>query len=179
MEWIVTNGLGGYASSTILGINTRKYHGLLVAAFNPPTDRRVLLTKLDEEIEIENKKYSLGSNEFESGIQPQGYQFLSGFSLNPFPTYTYDVHGVHLLKTVFMPHEKNATVVSYEVLNSNESEVLIHVFPLVNSRHFHSVTNKNELAWRFTQETSKQTLIIQPSTMVSTCLLYTSDAADE
>jgi len=175
MEWIVTNGLGGYASSTILGINTRKYHGLLIAAFNPPTDRRVLLAKLDEEIEIESKKYSLGSNEFRDCIQPQGYQFLSSFSLTPFPAYKYDVHGIHLLKSIFMPYEKNTTVVFYEVLNSNESEVLIHVFPLVNSRHFHSVTNKNELAWSFTQETSNQTVIIQPSTQISTLLLFSSD----
>ena len=51
-EWLVTNGIGGYASSTVSGINTRKYHGLLVAAFNPPIDRWVLLTKLDEEIRI-------------------------------------------------------------------------------------------------------------------------------
>jgi predicted glycogen debranching enzyme len=174
MEWIITNGLGGYASSTILGINTRKYHGLLVAAFNPPTDRRVLLSKLDEEIEIENKRYSLGSNEFREGIKPQGYQFLSGFSLNPFPTYRYDVYGIHLLKSIFMLHEKNVTIVLYDVLNSNESEVLVHVFPLVNSRHFHSVTNENELTWSFTQ-ISKQTVVIQPSTLLSTLLLFSSD----
>jgi len=175
MEWIITNGLGGYASSTILGINTRKYHGLLVAAFNPPTDRRVLLTKLDEEIEIENKRYSLGSNEFRDCIQPQGYQFLSSFSLNPLPIYRYNVHGIYLSKSIFMPYGKNATVVYYDVSNSNESEALIHVFPLVNSRHFHSVTNKNELTWGFTQETSKQTVIIQPSTPLSTLLLFSSD----
>ena len=59
MEWIVTNGLGGYASSTASGINTRKYHGLLVAAFNPPVDRRVILIKLDEEIQIKNKTYPI------------------------------------------------------------------------------------------------------------------------
>lgn len=174
MEWIVTNGLGSYASSTILGINTRKYHGLLVAAFNPPTNRRVLLSKLDEEVEVEGKKYSLSSNEFR-GIQPDGYRFLSGFFLDPFPTYTYDVHGVRILKRIFMPHEKNAMVGFYEVLNSNKSEVMIYVFPLVNSRHFHSVTNKNELNWSFTQETSDQTVVIQPSTQLSTLLFFSSD----
>jgi len=175
MEWIVTNGLGGYASSTTLGINTRKYHGLLVASFNPPTDRRVLLSKLDEEIETESKKYSLGSNEFKESIQPLGYRFLSGFSLTPFPTYKYDLHGIRLMKTIFMPHEKNATAVLYDVSNSNESEVLIHISPLVNSRHFHSITNKNELTWNFTQEASKEAVIIQPSTLVSTLLLFSSD----
>lgn len=105
-EWIVTNGLGGYASCTTLGINTRKYHGLLVAAFNPPTDRRVLLTKLDEEIEIENKTHLIGSNEFKSNIHPKGYRFLSSFALGPFPAYRYSVHGVQLQKTIFMPQQK-------------------------------------------------------------------------
>lgn len=78
-EWLVTNGLGGYASSTVLGINTRKYHGLLVAAFNPPVKRHVLLTKLDEEIRINDETFPLGSNEFNWGIQPQGYRYLSIF----------------------------------------------------------------------------------------------------
>ncbi|UCE44429.1 MAG: glycogen debranching enzyme N-terminal domain-containing protein, partial [Candidatus Bathyarchaeota archaeon] len=123
-EWIVANGLGGYASSTILGVNTRKYHGLLVSAFNPPTDRRVLLTKLDEEIEIENKTYSLGSNEFRSEIYPKGYRFLSSFALEPFPTYRYSMNGVQLRKTVFMPHGKSVTIVVYKVYNSTSGEVL-------------------------------------------------------
>ncbi len=86
-EWLVTNGLGGYASSTILGLNTRKYHGLLVAAFNPPIDRRVLLSKLDEDITIGDEVFRLGCNEFQGGmIYPEGYRFLSNFSLNPMPT---------------------------------------------------------------------------------------------
>ena len=67
-EWLVTNGLGGYASSTVSGLNTRKYHGLLVAAFNPPVDRRVLLAKLAEEISIGSQKYLLGVNEDTCGI---------------------------------------------------------------------------------------------------------------
>ena len=112
-EWLVTNGLGGYASSTILGMNTRKYHGLLVAAFNPPIDRRVLLTKLDEEITIGNEVFKLGCNEYQSGtINPEGYRHLSSFSIAPLPAYTYEVKGkFRLQKTVFMPHEKNATII--------------------------------------------------------------------
>jgi len=74
-----------------------------------------------------------------------------------------------------MPHEKNVTAVLYDVLNSNESEASIHVLPLVNSRHFHSVTNEDELTWNFNQEASEQTVIIQPSTLVSTLLLFSSD----
>lgn len=174
-EWLVTNGIGGYASSTILGINTRKYHGLLVAAFNPPVDRWVLLTKLDEEIRIGNETYLLGSNEFKHGINPEGYRFLLDFSLNPFPTYRYIVQGVHLQKTIFMPYEKNVTIVTYEVFNPNEEKASIHISPLVNSRHFHDVTDKNNLPWNFIQKPFEQGIIIQPSVPLSTLILYSNN----
>ncbi|NIW11414.1 MAG: glycogen debranching protein, partial [Gammaproteobacteria bacterium] len=99
-EWLVTNGLGGYASSTVLGINTRKYHGLLVASFNPPTDRRVLLTQLNEEVQVNNKTYRLGARELESGVQPsEADSFLRGFILEPFPTYEYVPDKVQITKT--------------------------------------------------------------------------------
>jgi len=175
MEWIVTNGLGGYASSTVLGINTRKYHGLLVAAFHPPVDRRVLLTKLDEEICVENRTYPTGSNEFKHGVQPKGYQFLSYFSLDPFPKYGYVAEGIQLQKTIFMPYEKNATIVRYEVFNPNESKVSIHILPMVNSRHFHSVTDKDQLAWDFVQKSFEQGVTIQPSVPTSTLIVFSTE----
>src|SRR4030042_6096690 len=90
-EWLVTNGLGGYASSTVLGVNTRKYHGLLVGAFHPPGDRRVCLTKLDGELEIGNSVFPLGANEYQTGIFPKGYLLLKEFSVSPFPRVVYDV----------------------------------------------------------------------------------------
>jgi predicted glycogen debranching enzyme len=175
MEWLVTNGLGGYASSTVLGINTRKYHGLLIAAFNPPIDRRVLLTKLDEEVEIGSKSYSIGSNEFEHGIQPKGYQFLSGFSLDPLPTYKYAIENVQLQKTIFMPQGTNATIVSYDIFNPHDDKVSIRVFPLVNSRHFHFLTDKSKLSWNFIQEPFEQGVIIHPSVPLSN-LIISSDS---
>ncbi|UCC33212.1 MAG: glycogen debranching enzyme N-terminal domain-containing protein [Candidatus Bathyarchaeota archaeon] len=174
-EWVVTNGLGGYASSTILGINTRKYHGLLVSAFDPPIDRRVLLTKFDEEIEIENRTYPLGSNEFRSETYPKGYEFLSRFALRPFPTYEYSINEVQLLKTVFMPHGKSAAIVIYKVHNPTRSEVLIRISPLVNSRHFHSVTDKDELAWSFVQRPAEHEVIIKPSIPLSTLIIFSND----
>ena len=121
-EWLVTNGLGGYASSTVLGINTRKYHGLLIAALHPPGDRTVCLAKLDEEAFIGNNVYPLGANEFHGRIFPQGYMFLKEFSVSPFPRYVYSVQDVEVRKTIFMPKEKNVTAVVYKVLNGNETE---------------------------------------------------------
>lgn len=175
MEQITTNGLGGYASSTVLGINTRKYHSLLVPAFNPPVDRRVLLVKLDEEIIKGNKTYQTGSNEFRDGIYPKGFQFISCFYINPFPRYQFSVDGVKFQKTIFMSHGKNATIVIYDLFNQNEEDVLMNVLPLVNSRHFPSVTLKNDITWNFLQRTIKQGVIIQPSNPISTLAIISSD----
>jgi len=175
-EWLITNGLGGYASSTTLGINTRKYHGLLIAAFNPPVDRRVLLTKLDEEITIENQTYSLGANENTRGVQPEGHRFLTGFSVAPFPTYTYNVDGrFQLKKTIFMPHEKDISIILYEVSNASEKKAKLSIAPLVNSRHFHSVTQRDQIQWSFVQKASNQHVTIRPSTGISTLMLFSTD----
>jgi predicted glycogen debranching enzyme len=150
-EWIITNGLGGYASSTVLGINTRKYHGLLVAAFHPPGDRRVCLAKLDEEINIGNNIYPLGANEFQNGVFPQGHMFLKEFSISPFPKYAYTVQDVQVQKTIFMPYEKNSVIAIYKILNKSSFDLKIRVFPLINGRHFHSVTNRWKIPLEFVQ----------------------------
>ncbi len=142
-EWLATNGLGGYASSTILGINTRKYHGLLVAALRPPKARRVLLTKLDEEITTKDTVSQLGANEFRDVFFPEGHRFLEEFSVSPFPTFKYSAAGVEVQKKVFMPHEKNSIVALYDVSNHRDDEVTICVFPMVNGRGFHDVTDRS------------------------------------
>lgn len=151
-EWLITNGLGGYASSTVLGMNTRKYHGLLVAALHPPGDRTVCLAKLDEEINVDGKVFLLGVNEFSDAVFPQGFLHLQQFSVSPFPTFVYLVGGVQVKKTVFVPYEKNVTATIYEVQNSTSAEAAFMVTPLVTCRHFHTVLNQSQL--QFTQRQS-------------------------
>ena len=77
-EWLITNGIGGYASSTIIGCNTRKYHGLLVAPLNPPALRYVILSKIDESIEFNDNKYNLYTNMCKNSIS-EGYKYLINF----------------------------------------------------------------------------------------------------
>ena len=151
-EWLVTNGVGGYASSTVLGINTRKYHGLLVAALHPPGDRTVCLAKLDEEVLVGNSIYPLAANEFDGKIFPQGYHFLKEFSLNPFPQYVYQAQDVEVRKTIFMPKEQNAVAVKYTVLNQGVAEAKIRVYPLLTCRHFHSVVDRRKNPLDFSQQ---------------------------
>ena len=171
LEWLVTNGLGGYASSTVLGVNTRKYHGLLIAAFNPPVNRWVLLTKIDEQITIGTETFEIGTNEFRDVIHPKGYRFLSEFSVAPLPTFRYDVGFVNLKKTVFMPYMKNATIVIYEASNSSKEEVIVKISPLVNSRHIYNVTQKDKLPWSFIQKRYSDGVIVEPSDSLSSLFL--------
>lgn len=170
-EWIITNGLGGYSSSTVLGVNTRKYHGLLVSAFCPPGDRRVCLAKLDEEVTIRNNTYSLGANEFQTGIFPRGYDLLQEFSLSPFPKFTYLIENATITKSVFMPHEKNAVIILYRILNKGDCDVRIRVFPLVNSRPFHSTTHRWKTTTNLVQQQENGTVKIRTDALQSTTIL--------
>src|SRR5438094_8575115 len=101
-EWLETNGLGGFASSTINGLNTRRYHGLLVAATKPPVGRFVLLSKFEETLSLDGRRFDLSTNRYPGVIHPQGFQFLKQFRLDPFPIFTYEVERMQIEKTVFM-----------------------------------------------------------------------------
>ncbi|HEX8708187.1 MAG TPA: amylo-alpha-1,6-glucosidase [Pyrinomonadaceae bacterium] len=114
-EWLETNGLGGYASSTILGLNTRRYHGLLVAATRPPVGRIVMLSKLEETLVIDGRRYELSANRYAGVVHPQGYRYQTGFRLDPFPVFTYRVEGIELEKSVFMPHGENTVCLQYKL----------------------------------------------------------------
>ena len=82
-EWIITNGIGGYSSSTIIGANTRKYHGLLVAPLIPPGNRQLILSKVDEALEIEGKTYNLYTNVCKNNIS-DGYKYLKNLKKNTY-----------------------------------------------------------------------------------------------
>jgi predicted glycogen debranching enzyme len=156
-EWLITNGLGSYASSTVLGINTRKYHGLLVAALDPPGNRTVCLLKLDEDVLVGDDVFRLGSNEFHDVIYPEGYKLIGQFSIDPFPTYSYDLGNVQVSKTIFMPKNKNAVAITYKLVNKNNSDVKIRLYPLLTSRYYHNVVYQSRIPLNFTlKSTSKQ-----------------------
>src|SRR5947209_3429813 len=95
-EWLETNGIGGFASSTITGLNTRRYHGLLVAATKPPVGRMVLLSKFEETVVIGERREDLGVNRYPGVIHPQGQQYLKEFRRDPCATFTYDLDGVEV-----------------------------------------------------------------------------------
>jgi predicted glycogen debranching enzyme len=141
-EWLETNGLGGYASSTLAGVHTRRYHGLLVAATQPPVGRQVLLSKLDETLQIKGARYELGSNQYPGLVHPQGYTHLVHFSKDLFPEFIYEAGGVILRKTIAAVHGENTTLLTYEVLFAEQAFTL-ELLPLIAGRDFHSLTHAN------------------------------------
>jgi predicted glycogen debranching enzyme len=142
-EWLETNGIGGFSSSTVCGLNTRRYHGLLTAATKPPVGRLVLLSKLEETLVIEGRRYELSANQYPGVIHPQGFNYQTGFRLDPFPTFSYEIEGMQLNKTVFMVQGENTTVVQYEVRPSSTADIKLEIRPLVAFRDYHSTTHEN------------------------------------
>ena len=142
-EWLETNGIGGFSSSTIAGLNTRRYHGLLTAATKPPVGRFVLLSKLEETIVIEGRRYELSANQYPSLIHPRGFNYQTGFRLNPFPTFTYEIDDLRLTKTVFMVQGENTTVVQYQLDGDTRTDVKLEVRPLIAFRDYHGTTHEN------------------------------------
>ena len=106
-EWLETNGIGGWASSSIVNSHTRRYHGLLVAATVPPTERMVVVSKLDETIVSGNERFELGVNDYGNVIHPQGYQYLQSFSKDWIPEWIYQVKDIALKKSITMVRGEN------------------------------------------------------------------------
>ncbi len=142
-EWLETNGIGGFSSSTIIGLNTRRYHGLLTAATKPPVGRFVLLSKLEETLVIDGQRYELSTNQYPDVIHPRGFNYQIGFRLDPFPVFTYEIEDLRLTKTVFMVQGENTTVVQYELEGLRRSEIRLEVRPLIAFRDYHSTTHEN------------------------------------
>lgn len=146
-EWLETNGLGGFASSTISGLNTRRYHSLLCAAINPPSERYVLLSKVEETLVVDGKRYELSVNTYPGVVHPTGYQLQSAFRLEPFPTFTWSVEDVEITKSLFLVHESNTVVIEYFLRAQGPAakrDVVLEVRPLLAFRGYHELAHRND-----------------------------------
>ncbi|MFL5628666.1 MAG: glycogen debranching enzyme N-terminal domain-containing protein, partial [Ktedonobacteraceae bacterium] len=148
-EWLVTNGLGGYAAGSIEGATTRSYHGLLVAALRPPVERTVLVTKIDETVTFpDGLTLKLGVNEYQDGtIDPQGYKYLAKVALEgDIPCFTYELEGMLTLeKRIWMEYGQNTTYVQYmlhgafdEGSERSTDELTLALYPFCVYRDHHS-----------------------------------------
>ena len=143
LEWLETNGLGGWSSSSVTGCNTRRYHGLLVAATVPPAERMVLVSKLDETILSGNQRFELGVNDYGGVIHPKGFTYLQSFTKDLFPQWIYEVNGIRIRKTIAMIQGENTTVLIYDVLKAKNAFSL-ELLPLYAVRGYHSLLHAND-----------------------------------
>ncbi len=140
-EWLETNGLGGFACATIAGANTRRYHGLLMAAIQPPVVRCLLLSRLEETLLVGNDRFDLSTNLYEGCTYPEGYKYLTGFRLDPFPVFNFEVAGMKIEKRLFLVPGENTLVAQY---HTTASCCRIELRPLVAFRGFHELTHRND-----------------------------------
>ena len=143
-EWLVTNGIGGFASGTTAGTSTRRYHGLLMAALEPPTGRTLLVAGLDETLRYAETNFHLATNRWLSGtVAPAGYLQMENFHLEGTkPVWRYAFADALLEKRVWMQQGENTTFVEYKLVRGN-SPVEIEGKILVTYRDFHATTHAN------------------------------------
>lgn len=140
-EWLITNGIGGYSSSTIIGCNTRKYHGLLIAPLTPPARRFLILSKVDEGVEINGKVIPLYTNMSKNYIS-EGYKNLDSFEKDYFPIFTYKVKDIEIKKIICMEYGKNTVCIYYKIKNGKQDAKLT-LAPIVNYRDFHTMSTNH------------------------------------
>ena len=159
LEWLETNGAGGFAMGTVAGTNTRRYHGLLVASLRPPVDRHVLLSRLDEVVSGDGMpEVPLATNQYPGTLAPPGYARLIEFRIDPFPSWTFDVGGAHVEKQLFLVPGEQTIVVTYRATRRRR----IAISPFLAFRDYHSLSHANpSLDGTLREERTKDALVVR------------------
>ena len=150
-EWLVTNGIGGFASGTVAGLATRRYHGLLIAALKAPLGRTLLVSKLEETVRYADRSYPLATDRWADGtVNPEGYRHIERFRLDgTTPVWTFACADALLEKRVWMQHGANTTYIQYSLVRASRS-LELDIKALVNYRDYHSSTHAGD--WRINIE---------------------------
>ena len=157
-EWIITNGIGGYSASSIIGANNRKYHGLLIAALTPPARRFLILSKVDESLEIRGRKYNLYTNVGKEFIS-KGYEYQETFEKDYIPTFTYKIGKVEITKKICMEYGKNLVGIYYKIKNG-ASKAKLTLAPIMNFRDFHTVNTNHQYELKQEYKDRKAKIVI-------------------
>ena len=158
-EWVTTNGIGGYAGSSIIGANTRNHQGLLIASLRAPVSRYAILSKINEKLNIGEKEYSLYTNQHPGGWNEEGQKFLQRFVYEENPKFIYQAEEVFLTKEIAFEWEKNTIAVAYEITNGSK-QVKLSLTPLFTYREHNE--NKERAELRFEYRKSKDTMYLIP-----------------
>lgn len=135
LEWLETNGTGAFAMGTVAGVNTRRYHALLVASLKPPVQRRVLLSRVEEEALIDARSYALGVSQYPGVVTPRGFELLEGFRPEPCATWQYNLGGTRLEKQIYLLEGRQAAVIRYRA----DRNLTLRVRPFLADRDYHSL----------------------------------------
>jgi predicted glycogen debranching enzyme len=137
-EWLAVNHIGGYASSTPIGLNTRKYHGLLVASMLPPVRRMVILSRVEETVHRDGWPCALSCNEYPDTIHPEGHRLLKAFDAYPYPRWAYQAEGWTLQKELRLLRGHNTVCLTYTLLASDKP-IELELRPLFALRIIHEL----------------------------------------
>ncbi|HNM16363.1 MAG TPA: amylo-alpha-1,6-glucosidase, partial [Nitrospira sp.] len=143
LEWLETNGRGGYASGTVAGANTRRYHAMLLIARHPPVDRVVLVNHVEEFVESGGRTFPLSTNLYHDAVHPEGYQYCEEFSADPWPTWRYAGHGIRLVRELLCPQGRDLVILRWRLLDDASSPVVLRVRPMLSGRDFHAAQREN------------------------------------
>jgi predicted glycogen debranching enzyme len=143
LEWLETNGRGGFASGTLAGVNTRRYHALLLVALKPPVERYVLVNHLEEWVEVGPQAFPLSTNLYDDVIHPDGYGRCQRFSTDPWPTWTYQEGKLSLQRELFCSWGRDLIVVRWRLRGARAKGITLKVRPMLSGRDYHATHHEN------------------------------------
>src|SRR2546430_1854930 len=151
-EWLEADGLGGFASGTVSGIRTRRYHALLLSGQNGPAGRMALVNGFDAFVDSPAGRQAISSQAYSpSVVNPDGAERIVDFASEPWPRWVYELaDGTRLEQQVFVPHGRQLTVVSWRLLDPRPG-INLHVRPFLSGRDYHALQHENP-GFRFAAE---------------------------
>jgi len=142
-EWLETNGKGGFASGTVAGANTRRYHALLLTSRKPPSERFVLVNHLEEWLDIDGQAIPLSTNLYPGVVHPAGYERCIEFSTDPWPTWAFDCNGLMVQREILSIHGRDIVMVRWKLLGRRRLRAVLRVRPKLTGRDYHSTHHEN------------------------------------
>jgi predicted glycogen debranching enzyme len=143
LEWLETNGRGGFASGTIAGANTRRYHALLLTARTPPSERFVLVNHLEEWLDIDGPAIPLSTNLYPGSVHPAGYEHCIEFSTDPWPTWTFDCNGITVQREILSIYGRDIMIVRWKLIGKKRVRAVLRVRPKLTGRDYHGTHHQN------------------------------------
>ena len=172
-EWLITNGIGGFSSQTVLGINTRKYHGLLVAPLVPPSRRFLILSKMDESIRFEDGSEKIIYSNICKNYISEGYKNLKSFEKVYTPKFVYEVNGVTIEKDIALVYGRNVVSIYYKI--KSDKNITIKIAPVMNFRDFHQMSSGAEFNVSQIVDENKIRIVVNEENKADPIYLYSKE----